>query len=111
MDINIKKSMENCILATIMKPDLVMDKDLDKMLEIELDEDLFTGYNKSIVRAINIVSKKELVASDLQVEDFLKTKNHFNSEFYETLASSIIPYFLLVQYLDSLQEDYYEGLI
>jgi len=111
MDMNIKKSMEDCILATIMKPDLMMDKDLDKMLLLELDEDLFSGYNKSIVRAINIVSKKEMIASDLQVEDFLKSKNHLTKEFYETLASSLIPYFLIVQYLDRLQEDYYEGII
>jgi len=103
---------QRVILVSVLQCYFLDEKEMEEINELELKEEYFTGYFKSVVRTINILRKTNPIVNDDMVEEFLVSKNHFNQREYiailTTLGTSLS---CLKWYIDKLRGEYTKRLL
>ncbi len=99
-------NIEQSVLASILNAWRYTDEQYDKLTSIKLNENMFTGYNKAIARAINKLNEKQEPITELDVMLFLENVSYLKDDFNQVLSKQSLPYNIAMAYLTKIEHDY-----
>jgi hypothetical protein len=108
---DLKQSIEQSILSSIINAWRYSDEHYLKLISITLNENIFSGYNKAIARAINKLNEDDKPINDLEICEFLDKAKYLKDDIYFVLEKQSLPYSVVLYYLEYLEYNYKLNLI
>ena len=109
---DIQDSIQKSLIVSVVMSYNGFQDEVESLNNFELRENLFTGYNKVMVRAINKIREKSPIVNDVILENFLVEHNFLNEkEFISMLSTNEIPLSAMEFYINKLEEKYTERLL